>query len=380
MSAQVITRVEELLPLAGEWNELLRSSPADSIFLTWEWVSAWLEVVRPAARLLVVAVRDEGGQLTGVAPFYRTRMRLMKVLPYGCLRVLGDRDSGAEYPDIIIRAGHEQTVLPRIAEALHEQRRAWDCLWVPQMAGWTGASRRFRALCGGSASGRVNERPVDFGSVELPRSHEAYLSMLSGNARSNLRRGAKRVNESAKSVNMVRCERPDQLAGMLSALFDLHTRRWQAVGEPGCFQAGGPMRRFYERFAPLALRCGWLRLAALELDGVTRAVQFGYAYAGRFYQLQEGYDPAAPEGVGNVLRESVFRQCIAEGLREYDFLGEFSEHKRRWGAQQRVGIDLLIGRGGWKSAGLFTRPVWPTGRFLREELPLAKAEFAASGN
>jgi CelD/BcsL family acetyltransferase involved in cellulose biosynthesis len=129
------------------------------------------------------------------------------------------------------------------------------------------------------------------------------------------------------------------------------------------------LRRFYERFAPVALRAGWLRLYALRLDGAIRAVQYGYAYAHTFYQLQEGYDPEAPEGIGNVLREHAFKASIAEGLRAYDFLGEYTEHKRRWGAARRDGFDLLLGRPGLKNRTLFTRPVWPTGRFLRENSP-----------
>jgi len=132
------------------------------------------------------------------------------------------------------------------------------------------------------------------------------------------------VGQATSAVNVVRCETSGQVPDMLAALCELHQQRWQARGQPGCFGPGSAMRRFHEQFAPLARRRGWLRLYTLELDGVVRAVQYGLAYAGHFLQLQEGYDAGAPTGVGNVLREHVFRASIAEGLRGYDFLGEFT--------------------------------------------------------
>jgi CelD/BcsL family acetyltransferase involved in cellulose biosynthesis len=107
----------------------------------------------------------------------------------------------------------------------------------------------------------------------------------------------------------------------------------------------------------------------LKVDGVIRAVQYGYAYAGVFSQLQEGYDPDGFDGIGNVLRNHVIKVSVAEGLREYDFLGGFSEHKRRWGATLAQGYDLLIGRPLAKNALLFAKCVWPTGRFIKEGRP-----------
>ena len=57
--------------LEPEWNALLRESSADSLFLTWEWVKCWVEVVGAHLRPLVVCVRDARGALAGLAPFYR---------------------------------------------------------------------------------------------------------------------------------------------------------------------------------------------------------------------------------------------------------------------------------------------------------------------
>ena len=101
LAVETITTREGLETCAEQWNDLLDESSARTIFLTWEWVSAWLDVVNPNAQLMVVVVRDEDGSLVAIAPFYQTQMHLLGLIGYRCLRVLGDIDSGAEYPDLI---------------------------------------------------------------------------------------------------------------------------------------------------------------------------------------------------------------------------------------------------------------------------------------
>ena len=364
LATRVITTRQELQMYAERWNELLEQSAANTMFLTWEWMNAWLDVVHPEARLLVIVVTDEYGSLVAVAPFYRTRMRLLGVVDYRCLRVIGDCESGAEYPDLIIRAGYEQAVMRLLIQALLERQNKWDCLWLPNVAGWTGALERFQALCllGGFY---LHERERDFASVTLPDTHERYWELLSGNARSSIRRHTKQLG--VAHVELVRCDDANDVPRFLAVLFDLHRRRWTSVGEEGSFVRRPCMVRFYEQFAPLALKEGWLRLYALKVDGVVRAVQYGYVYGGTFYQLQEGFDPKVSHGIGNILRNLVFQACIEEGLDDYDFLGEFTDHKRRWGAKQRFGHDLFIGRRSLTNRLLFTRKIWPTGRYIRED-------------
>ncbi|MCG3128950.1 MAG: hypothetical protein CHACPFDD_03846 [Phycisphaerae bacterium] len=365
LTVQTIGDVDAFRKLAVEWDELVRAASGATIFQSWDWIAAWLEVVHPRARMMLLTVRD-GSQLVAAAPLYRGRMRLMKLLGYDCLRVLGDQFSGAEYPDVLIRGGYERDAIARLVRALARRGAGWDCLWLPNIAGWTGAADRLRALAleGGC---HLFERPRDFAVLPLPATHDAYFKALSGNARSTLRRQQKRLEE-AGAVRFERCERVEQLGEHLGALFELHALRWNEEGQSGSFARKPLMRRFYERFAPRALERGWLRLFALRLDGQIQAVQYGYAFNGTYLQLQEGFNPAAEAGLGNVLRNRAIAACIEEGLHTYDFLGGFSEHKRRWGAERKTGVDLWIGRRSWKNALLFHRPVWPTGRYLSDTL------------
>jgi len=91
----------------------------------------------------------------------------------------------------------------------------------------------------------------------------------------------------------------------------------------------------------------------LKEQGEFKAVQLGYVYRNAFHQMQEGFDPEYVRGAGNVLRAKVIEECIAEGIGVYDFLGEMTEHKRRWRAKERMGHDLFIGNRNLRNRLLF---------------------------
>lgn len=371
LTAEIITVRDALESYAGEWNALLEQSAARTIFLTWEWISAWLDAVQPDARLLVVIVRDRDGRLIAIAPFYRTRMRLLGLVPYQCLRVIGDCDSGAEYPDVIIRHGFEDEAMSTVLAALLEHGDMWDCIWLPNVAGWTGAYERFRRGCD-RTSLHLHQRARTFAAVKLPCTHEAFLMSLSHKRRAYVRRETRRLLRSQR-VELAHCDTKTELPDFLAALFRLHHRHWASLGENGSFARHPRMASFYERFAAVALEKGWLRLYALKVCGAIKAVQYGYAYQGSFHAMQEGYDPNATHGIGNVLRNLVFEACIDEGLKIYDFLGGFTDHKRLWRAKERSGHDLFLGRRSLKNRLLFTQKVWPTGKYMQglDYIPLA---------
>ncbi len=364
---EVISTRAGLEKLANEWNTLQKESAAGTLFLSWEWVSTWLSTVHPEASLFVPVVRDREGRLAALAPFYLSKLQLLGLLNYRCLRLLGDVGSGAEYPDLLMRVDIEEEVLPVLRRLMLEHRNRWDCLWLRDIAEHSGAFDRFRRLFDGPEF-YFNHRPRDLASVALPDTYEAYEMSLSRRHRTNTRRHAKMLSAD-HSVELVGCQTDEDIAKLLPAFFDLHRQRWRRSGQAGSFDRQPRAEGFFEQFSRVALAKGWLRLLALKVGGEIQAVQYGYAENGCFYSVQEGYLPEGSPGMGNVLRKFVIEACIDEGIGEYDFLGGYSDHKRHWGAVRRAGQDLFVGRRTPKNWILFRRKIWPTGRHMRQNLP-----------
>lgn len=350
--------------LEAEWNELLVTTQANTIFLTWEWVQAWRKVVGEDKSLFVITVRDDQNRLVGIAPFYTYTMRQLGIIRYQALRILADYSTAFEYGDWIVKPDNSSEILDEIASALLSAHNEWDLIWMPRMSGWTGTYPRITNAIE-KAGMLYRSRPSIFSNFPLPPSIQAYEQGFSTKRRQQLRRN-KRKLLSMPGISVEQCAHPSELSRYIDALFDLHHRRRMLLDDIGCFQRRPAEASFYRHFLPVALERGWLRLVALKKDGEIEAIQVGYVYDGHFLQMQEGFNPDFVNGAGNVLRNIVIEQCIEEGLENYDFLGGFTEHKRRWGAQKRDGYDLLIGRPSLKNRLFFLREVWPSGREIRE--------------
>ena len=365
--ASVITDWPTLCSISSEWNDLLGRSASDTVFLTWEWVSAWYESVAPNAQLLTVIVRDDAGKLVAIGPFYLTRMRLLGVLPFRVCRVLGDCYSGSEYPDVITDRANEGEALEAVMKALLDRRELWDCIWMPKVAGWTGGHERMTTCCRNLGL-MFHCRRHDFSLVHLPASYDEYLQSLPKKRRALIRQRTKALLDGS-GASFEKCCAEEDVETYLGALFHLHQKRWRGRGEEGSFVRKPLMAAFYRTFARLALSRGWLRLFALKIGGEFKAIQIGYAYGDTFSALQEGFDPDGPSEVGNVLRAMAVQSLIEERVQWYDFLGGFTEHKRLWRATERNGADLFIGHPNLKNRLLFYKEVWPFGRFLIEDHP-----------
>ncbi len=368
LSSQLITDRNELSALRDDWESLLSTSLSSSVFLTWEWVTTWLETVYPEADIFVIVVRDQQGNLVAVAPFYLTAFTLFFFVKYKAIRFLGDCHSGMEYPDILVKKGFESQALKQIAGVLSENRKKWDCAWFPNIASWTGSMQRLCRCFEQQELSFHRTTDMDFSSVFLPATWDEYLQMFSRKKRYNLRRLEKKAAEKFNlQVNI--CEHKEDVNKFLDQLFTLHRARWQMVGQEGAFVRRPLMVTFYRKMALRALEKGWLAFFSLSVDGKVVASQYGYIYNNVLSQIQEGFDPQAIAGSGNLLRLLVLRWCIENGIKEYDFLGGYSAHKEQWKAEKRVGYNLFLGRKCLRNTFFSLLPIWPSGHYVNQGLP-----------
>lgn len=363
MKTEIITDWGRFEDLEKGWNVLLSRSRSDIIFLRWEWIDAWRRVNRNSIKPFVVVARDGSEDILGIAPFYRTEYKLVRVLPYKVLRIMGDFPTGAECLDWILRSDCEAEAARGISDALARSTDEWDFIWMPYVPLWTGGRDRIREAA--TASGfHFSEREVGFGCLELPGSFDAMLASLGTSHRYNTRRDIKRTFGDPRTA-FLRCLEEQDIPRYLDSLFRLHSLRWGREGQRGTFLKKPNEARFYRTFAPEAYRRGWLGVYGVEISGELKAIQYGYIYNGAFLQMQEGFDEESGRGLGNILRFKVVEELISRGVKIYDFLGEMSEHKKRWHATERWGRHLMIGNRKLKNNILFSNNVWPTGRYLR---------------
>jgi peptidoglycan/xylan/chitin deacetylase (PgdA/CDA1 family)/CelD/BcsL family acetyltransferase involved in cellulose biosynthesis len=349
----------DLIPLRAEWDRLVCQSGSRTIFLTWEWMTAWWSAYGTPDQLRILTLFDNEGVLRGIAP-----LREQSVRQYGrpvrALSFVGDGSIGSalndsDYLDFIVEPGYEKQAMETIEKhcAGSFPGRVLLLNEIPDTSPNLGHLRELAASHGTA----WKESDVPCATVRLPENWEDYLRTLQSRFRTKVRSTLRNL-EGRPEVRMQFCTEASQLDRLLPVLFDLHQRRWAREGKPGVF-AWDRKRDFYFTLSRKLLERRWLRFSWLEWNDRILACQYGFEYGGTYFQLQEGYEPDAEHwnpGVG--LRAWTIREFLKEGLKEYDFMGGVSRHKTDWGAQVKLSKRLVLTRDIYPSL-LFRRfPEW----------------------
>lgn len=352
-AAPTATRVaaaNDFASLEPEWNTLLATSRTRTVFLTWEWISAWWASYGTGKELYVIRV-DSGGRLIGLAPLYRRRVRRLPGLGWRVLQPLGDGSYDSDYLDWLSEPGREEEVVRVVTDYLEAHGGDWEALLVNEIPE-TSPHLPWLRQTGARHRWLPEETPVPCARAALPGSWEEYLGSIKPRMRTKVRSLLREFDGSA-GAGFDLCREREDLAPRLESLFELHNRRWRAQGRPGVFEEPAK-RAFYVALSERFLARDWLRFYSLSVGGRYAAHQFCFEYDGVLYLLQEGYDPALTDSeVGNALRAHVFRDCIGRGLRAYDFLAGVTAHKLAWGSSIHRSVRLTLARPTLKNALLF---------------------------
>ncbi len=347
----------ELAGLRSSWNNLLAQSPSDTVFLTWEWVSSWWTAYGTAGALNVVLAFDMDGTLQGIAPMYCQTVEA-RGLKYNRLAFIGDSsvDCDSDYLDFIIAAGHEDRVLKAFAAHWQVLLRRGTLLTLNRIPAESPNLAYLRAM--GHRDGMILAESDDpCSAFWLPADWESYLKQLAPRFRTKVRSVVRGI-AGRSELTMHFCNEANELGHVLPALFTLHQRRWAAAAKPGVFRSDAK-RLFYRVVSPLLLEAGWLAMSWLDWKGQIIACQYGFVYRNRYFQLQEGYDPACEHlSVGVALRALSIQKLQQSGVSHYDFLGGNARHKNDWGAVGHLSKNVVIAAANARNVLYCRGPAW----------------------
>jgi CelD/BcsL family acetyltransferase involved in cellulose biosynthesis len=324
--------------LAGEWNDLLKRSAFNTLFLTWEWQRTWWEHLGEGD-LFLITMRDDEGHLTGIAPLYRTVSANgeRKLSIVGCVDV-------SDYLDIIVAQGREKEVYGALLDYLDSD----------EMVGWDSAE-----LCNvpeiSPAHQALAEIAVEHGYefrtivedvcpvIDLPATWDEYLASLDKKQRHEIRRKMRRIEREA-DVNWYIVDQDRNLSEEIEAFIELHQK---SSADKDDFM-DKQMKGFFRAVAHVLQPPGWLQLAFIEVDGKKAASMLNFDYEDAILVYNSGYDPQrhAHLSSGIVLLAYCIQHAIELGRARFDFLRGDEPYKYRFGAKETKVYRLVIAREG----------------------------------
>jgi hypothetical protein len=348
MSVQIVRTFDELRLIEADWNELCGDSP----FRSGDWLATWWKHYSAVKRrggddnataerqLYVLAVYDGVAQpqagaaapaLIGVAPWYLDRT----LVKGNVLRWLGSGEVCTDHLSLICRPEHREQVAAEVAEALVAQFDDWDRLDLNAVDTDDYAVMALVA--------HLEERECIISRhaadscwvLDLPTTWDEYLAGISKSHRKQLRQSERRIIGSDR-VEWHTVTNAVELETAWPVLVDLHQRRRESLGEPGCF-ASRAFRDFHQEVSGRLLRRGQLRMSWLALDGTPVAAEYQFADRQTLYAYQGGVDPQRlDEEPGRLSLILCLQRAIDEGHKRFDFLRGDEPYKAHWRAEPRA--------------------------------------------
>lgn len=351
---RILTR-EAFARLEPEWDALLVQSAADTITLTFDWLSTWWDVFGEDRELMILIARDSGGELIGIAPLLKRTVQHFGVLPFKRLEFIASGEDEAdeicsEYLDFIIKQGREAEVLGAMLEHLISQDSEWDEMVLTDILEESPSISILRNACEDAAMSWRILKTQHCIFLPLPRTWDEFLKGLSRGYRHKITRDWRAA--SSLDTELVVVDKPDDFADGFDTLVRLHQSRWIEKGRPGVFSSE-KFTRFHTRLAAKLLPKGRLRIFILNLNGEPLAALYDFIYGRKVFYYQSGLKIADTpiHSPGILIRSYAMEVAIEEKLTECDFMkGDPAGYKSGWQGKLRGILQVRLARAQSKEA------------------------------
>jgi CelD/BcsL family acetyltransferase involved in cellulose biosynthesis len=250
LSTAVITELEALEGLSGEWTDLWNRCPGATSFQRPEWVLSWTQAFRPK-QLLAISVWANT-TLVALAPLFLYRSGQEQILAPLAASV-------SDYLDWLIEPAFRSESLQQIFATLESADFPWTRLDVTDVPGNS-------PLLEFNFDGwQYEQSPETVCPVlTIPAGAKSITDILSAKPRHNLRTARRRTEKAGNA--QIEIADVSTLHEFLTAMMRLHGLRWADCGASGMLSEER-VQEFHRRAAPALLRRGVLRLYGLRLNG-----------------------------------------------------------------------------------------------------------------
>lgn len=319
------TTEEAFTQLQQEWNELLSRSTFNNIFLTWEWQYNWWMAYQPGA-LWIITIRDENGQLFGLAPLFVDSANGEQVVrEIGCVDV-------TDYLDLLVDQNCGEAVMDCLASFLADNRDYYDRINLCNLPPQSCTYQHFAPILQKYGFSTAFEQQEVCPIIELPSDWESFLMMLDKKQRHELRRKL-RIAAGQPGLDWYMVNNEHNLETELSKFLKLMS---ESTEEKASFLADASNMAFFGRVMPVMWKNGWLQLSFLTLNGEPIATYLNFDYDQRILVYNSGLSLAHGQfSPGIVLVAHVIRYAVEHNYVEFDFLRGNEEYKYRLGGKDR---------------------------------------------
>lgn len=330
-----VRECNEFQTLRDRWNDYLNVSLDNNVFSTWEWLSIWWKHFGKGKQLIILFIEDEN-EISAIAPFVRSKHRFLGIGNLKKISFAGSPDS--DYNGFILK--EKKIIFSELVFDYLNKHVDWDYLELTDIPK---NSATMDLLCMVPLKEMYKHLEIGQGDVcpyvSLPNSMDAFLKDLGHNARKNLRRCSRKLEEEY----CVELKKYDEIGSVKEAMeifFRLHQMRWKSKGELGAFNKP-VFRDFHIDVAKCFAEKGWLKLNFLTVNDEPITAQYGFEYNQKVYSYLSGWNPDYSQYmIGSLATMYDIQRSIQKGLKEYDLMRGSEAYKGLWTTKARKNLEI----------------------------------------
>lgn len=369
MQVTRVTSFEDQDELKQAWKQL----EAANFCLAWTWLKCWWEYFGQGHELCVLVVRSSGKEIVGIAPWYIDRTSKLS----RTIRFLGSGQACSDLMTILCSPGYERHVSQAISQWLTDANHSrfklstdlnddrWDRIDLDGVAEGDSMIERLAQLMLEQASQVMHVPTEGYWRIEHGTDWDQYISRLSRSMRSHVRQCMRKWIDNGKAELKEVTDEASFSRGM-EIFVDLHQRRRNMVGDPGCF-ASEDFAGFLFEVARRLQSEGQLQLWWVEVDQIPVAVQFNIAQGKRVFGYQTGINPDMLHvKAGRVMNIMSIRENQLRGFESLDQMRGDEAYKRQWGSRRIAMVRWRMTS--HRISSRLQQQIWWTGRSVKHWL------------
>ena len=299
----------DLDALQSSWDSIANATP----FSSWAWLRHWAENYIESDQLFTLVAETDDGELSGIFPLYREQT----VLGGRTLQFLGSGEVCTDYLSLFVAPGHRVEVADAMAQWLsassQDESDGWESISLDHVHDNDQAVKDFADSMQVYGNEWQSAAAQNCWRIELPESWDAYLAMMSKSHRKQLRRVDRAMIDTGKA-QLHTAKTEEELRMAMEILVDLHQKRRNRLGQPGCFSSD-QFGSFLFSVSPALLQSGTLRLHWVEVDECAIAAEYQVTSGDTVFAYQAGIDPDVMDlEPGRLIMIATIRDAIESGL------------------------------------------------------------------
>lgn len=323
--------------LQQQWL-LLQEGQSLPFFLTWSWISCWLETYNPD--LVVISARYEGN-VVAVGLFTRstqTRHGFIRARQYR-LHQMGDSlldQIWMEYNDFICVDQHRVPAVNACLLALQQSDEKWDEIVLSMIS----TSRADSILKAVSGSQILLTNPCYAKNLEsIEGENPQYLATLKPNTRYQIGRSIRLYEKLHGEIKYQLAQDAEEALALFHEAGKYHVLRWQDSGFKN-----RQFILFHENLIKSSIDSNSVNLMKITSGDTTIAILYFHLVDRDVYFYLQGinYESNQKLKPGLVAHALATQYYLDKGMRKYDYMGGYSQYKCQLSNQAEDLVTLCI--------------------------------------